>query len=266
MVYAYLIYDAIIILTFILLRYKNGYYRTLEYDICCKRIYNGIWHYLIWVYYLCTMFRILLITAGLGCCMAASAQFHTVTPHTARHRIERVTQGTEGKTTEVTGKTASEDLSADTVSIRKQWIDSYLSVSYPLKEIYVTSPFGIRTDPFMKKRKRHNGLDLRADRCETYAMMHGIVVKTGQDRVSGKYVTVRHGDFSVSYCHLSEWRVKKGDCVRPGDVIGISGSTGRSTGPHLHLTVRMGRRHINPGILLQFIDETRRQALEKLSE
>lgn len=212
------------------------------------------------------MFRILLITAGLGCCMAASAQFHTVTPHTARHRIERVTQGTEGKTTEVTGKTASEDLSANTVSIRKQWIDSYLSVSYPLKEIYVTSPFGIRTDPFMKKRKRHNGLDLRADRCETYAMMHGIVVKTGQDRVSGKYVTVRHGDFSVSYCHLSEWRVKKGDCVRPGDVIGISGSTGRSTGPHLHLTVRMGRRHINPGILLQFIDETRRQALEKLSE
>ena len=212
------------------------------------------------------MFRILLITAGLGCCMSASAQFHTVTSHTARYRIERVAQGTEGKTTEVTGKTATEDLSADTASIRKQWIDSYLSVSYPLKEIYVTSPFGIRTDPFMKKRKRHNGLDLRADRCETYAMMHGIVVKTGKDRVSGKYITVRHGDFSVSYCHLSEWRVKKGDCVRPGDVIGISGNTGRSTGPHLHLTVRMGRRHINPGVLLRFIDETRRQALEKLSE
>lgn len=211
------------------------------------------------------MFRILLITAGLGCCMAASAQFHTVTPHTARYRIERVEQGTAGKTKEITEKAVTEDLSADTASMRKQWIDSYLSVSYPLKEIHVTSPFGVRTDPFTKKRKRHNGLDLRADRCETYAMMHGIVVKAGQDRVSGKYVTVRHGDFSVSYCHLSEWRVKKGDCVRPGDVVGISGSTGRSTGPHLHLTVRMGRRHINPGVLLQFIDETRRQALEKLS-
>lgn len=211
------------------------------------------------------MLRILLITAGLCCSMTALAQFHTVTPHTARYRIERVEQGTAGKTKEVTEK-AVEDLSSDTASMRKQWIDSYLSVSYPLKEIHVTSPFGVRTDPFTKKRRKHNGLDLRADRCETYAMMHGIVVKTGQDRVSGKYVTVRHGDFSVSYCHLSEWRVKKGDCVRPGDVIGISGSTGRSTGPHLHLTVRMGRRHINPGILLQFIDETRRQALEKLSE
>lgn len=210
------------------------------------------------------MLRILLITAGLCCSMTALAQFHTVTSHTARYRIERVEQGTAGKTKEVTEK-AVEDLSSDTASMRKQWIDSYLSVSYPLKEIHVTSPFGVRTDPFTKKRRKHNGLDLRADRCETYAMMHGIVVKTGQDRVSGKYVTVRHGNFSVSYCHLSEWRVKKGDCVRPGDVVGISGSTGRSTGPHLHLSVRMGRRHINPVVLLQFIDETRRQALEKLS-
>lgn len=210
------------------------------------------------------MLRNILLMTGLGCCLAVSAQFHTVTPHTARYRIERVEQGTAGKTKEVTEK-AVEDLSSDTASMRKQWIDSYLSVSYPLKEIHVTSPFGVRTDPFTKKRRKHNGLDLRADRCETYAMMHGIVVKTGQDRVSGKYVTVRHGDFSVSYCHLSEWRVKKGDCVRPGDVVGISGSTGRSTGPHLHLSVRMGRRHINPVVLLQFIDETRRQALEKLS-
>lgn len=212
------------------------------------------------------MFRILLITAELCCYMTASAQFHTVTPHTARYRIERVGQGTAGKTTEVTEKAAVEGLPADTASMRKQWIDSYLSVSYPLKEIHVTSPFGIRTDPFTKKRKRHNGLDLRADRCETYAMMHGIVVKAGQDRVSGKYVTVRHGNFSVSYCHLSECRVKKGDNVRPGDVIGISGNTGRSTGSHLHLTVRMGRRHINPGILLEYVRETQQQALEKLSE
>lgn len=213
------------------------------------------------------MLRTFLIITGLCYCMASSAQFHTVTPQTARYRIERVAQGRAGKTTEVTGTAAPAKLSVDTASMRKQWIDSYLSVSYPLKELHVTSPFGVsRTDPFTKKRKRHNGLDLRADRCETYAMMHGMVVKAGQDRISGKYVTVRHGDFSVSYCHLSECRVKKGDCVRPGDVVGISGNTGRSTGSHLHLTVRMGRKHINPEILLQFVDETRRQALEKLSE
>lgn len=219
------------------------------------------------VCYLCTMLRILLLSiVGLCRCMASSAQFHTVTPHTARYRIERAVQMTDGKEAEVTEKAAPAYGSVDTASIRKQWIDCYMSVAYPLKEIYVTSPFGVRTDPFTKKRKRHNGLDLRADCSEVYAMMHGIVVKAGQDRVSGKYVTVRHGDFSVSYCHLSECRVTRGDCVKPGDVVGISGNTGRSTGPHLHLTVRMGRRHINPGILLQFIDKTRQQALEKLSE
>ena len=105
------------------------------------------------------MLRILLITAGLCCSMTALAQFHTVTPHTARYRIERVEQGTAGKTKEVTEKAVVEETSTDTASMRKQWIDSYLSVSYPLKEIYVTSPFGVRTDPFTKKRKRHNGLD-----------------------------------------------------------------------------------------------------------
>lgn len=51
-----------------------------------------------------------------------------------------------------------------------------------------------------------------------------------------------------------------------GDVVGVCGSTGRSTGPHLHLAVRMGRRHINPGILLQYVRDTQQQALEKLSE
>ena len=214
------------------------------------------------------MLRRVLITAGLGCCMVLSAQFHTVTSNTVRYRIERAAQGTTaGKTEGIKKTAASAVLPADTAARRNRWIDSYLSVSYPLKEICVTSPFGVRKDPFTGKKSWHKGLDLKAAQGEeAYAMMHSVVVKVGQDRMSGKYVTVRHGDFLVSYCHLSECRVKEGDCVRSGDVVGICGGTGRLTGPHLHLTVRMGRRHVNPGILLQFIDETRRQVLEKLSE
>lgn len=96
-------------------------------------------------------------------------------------------------------------------------------------------------------------------------MMSGLVVKVGSGKRSGNYVTLRHGDFIVSYCHLSKTLVKKGQFVSAGEPIGLAGSTGRSTGPHLHLTVRMGRRHINPGILLQFIDGIRKQASEKLS-
>ncbi len=199
--------------------------------------------------------------------MALSAQFHTVTPRTARYRIECAAQGTTaGERKEITKTAASTASPADTAAMRSNWIDSYLSVSYPLKKICVTSPFGVRRDPFIGRKSRHEGLDLKAAQGEeAYAMMHGLVVNAGSDKRSGNYVTLRHGDFSVSYCHLSEWRVKKGDCVRPGDVVGICGNTGRSTGPHLHLTVRMGRRHVNPGIFLQFIDETRKQALGKLS-
>jgi len=148
------------------------------------------------------MLRTLLITAGLGCSMASSAQFHTVTPHTARYRIERVEQGMAGKKTE---EAAPADNSADTASVRKQWIDSYLSVSYPLWKIEITSGYGERKDPFTGRKSRHDGLDLRAAQGEeAYAMMSGLVVKVGSGKRSGNYVTFRHGDFAVSYCHLSK--------------------------------------------------------------
>ena len=197
-------------------------------------------------------------------CLHIKAQFHTIASRPLHNKMEKVNDRPKSETVGVKDSLAMEGKIENMVD-RDKWLERYMSVSLPLEKIKVTSPYGMRNDPFTGKKKMHYGLDLRADRSEVYAMMHGIVEKAGQDRVSGKYVTVRHGNFSVSYCHLSEWRVKKGDCVRPGDVVGISGSTGRSTGPHLHLSVRMGRRHINPVVLLQFIDETRRQALEKLS-
>lgn len=137
---------------------------------------------------------------------------------------------------------------------------------YPLRRIVVTSPFGMRTDPFTKKRVRHNGLDLRAYYEPAYAMFYGQVIHAGNDSRSGIYVTLKHGDLMVSYCHLSKITVTKGVFVHPGDPIGITGNSGRSSGPHLHLTVRMGGKHINPGILLLFISRIRRQTLEQLSE
>lgn len=198
-------------------------------------------------------------------CLHTKAQFHTIASRPLQNKVEILKDCLKSETVNVKDSLAmvgKKDKSID----KEKWLERYMSMSLPLKRIKVTSPFGMRKDPFTGKKKMHYGLDLRADRSEVYAMMHGIVEKAGQDRVSGKYVTVRHWEFSVSYCHLSECHVKRGDCVKPGDVVGKSGSTGRSTSPHLHLAVRMGRRHINPEILLQFIGETRRQALEKLSE
>lgn len=93
--------------------------------------------------------------------------------------------------------------------MRSQWISCYMSVSYPLKEIIVTSPYGQRKDPFTGKRNNHNGLDLRARNEEVYAMMPGEVVKVSSDKRSGKYVTIRHDNYTISYCHLSKALVKK---------------------------------------------------------
>ena len=206
-----------------------------------------------------------LILALSASSFTATAQFNTVSHHKALYSVMTVSDSvTAGKEIE---KAAPADNSADTASVRKQWIDSYMSVSYPLRKIEITSGYGERRDPFTGRESRHDGLDLRAAQGEeAYAMMSGLVVKVGSGKRSGNYVSMRHGDFTVSYCHLSKTLVKKGQLVSAGEPVGLTGSTGRSTGPHLHLTVRMGRRHINPGVLLQFIDETRRQALEQLTE
>lgn len=133
--------------------------------------------------------------------------------------------------------------------------ERYMGVSLPLKRIKVTSPFGMRKDPFTGIRSMHNGVDLHARGDEVYAMFDGIVKKVGYDKRSGNYITLQHGNFTVSYCHLSEVRIINGTRVRAHDVIGITGNTGRSTGEHLHITCKRNGKCINPQILFRFIND-----------
>ena len=139
---------------------------------------------------------------------------------------------------------------------QKQWISSYSSITYPLKSIKITSPYGYRRDPFTGKLSWHNGLDLRAKNEPAYAMMDGIVEKVGYDNRSGNYVTLRHGKFYISYCHLSSIIVHKGEYVYPGIIVGVTGNTGRSTGSHLHLTCKKDGKSFNPTILLNLIEKS----------
>jgi murein DD-endopeptidase MepM/ murein hydrolase activator NlpD len=88
------------------------------------------------------------------------------------------------------------------------------------------------------------------------AMLPGEVEKTGNDSRAGKYVVLRHGNIRVSYCHLSKILVAQGRNVLAGDVIGVTGSTGRSSGEHLHLVTKQNGRVFNPTIMLDFIRET----------
>ena len=205
----------------------------------------------------------LLLTLS-SCFLSAQAQFHTIAYSKPLYKVNEVPEQTETKSLPKAGE-ADNPVSKPPMAgkqseeMRSQWIDCYMSVSYPLREIIVTSPYGRRKDPFTGKRSNHKGLDLRARNEEA-----GGVVKVSSDKRSGNYVAIRHGDFTVSYCHLSKALVKKGARVLPGEVVAISGNTGRSTAPHLHITVKYGKKHIDPAILLQLVKETRKEALAHL--
>lgn len=127
-------------------------------------------------------------------------------------------------------------------------------LSAPLRKIIVTSHFGRRTDPFTKKSRWHNGVDLKAVAGEpTYAMFAGVVAEVGFDNSRGRYVIVRSGRYAFEYYHLSRCLVSEGSLVLAGDSIGNAGSTGRSTGPHLHITLKCDGVSINPAILIDRI-------------
>lgn len=144
------------------------------------------------------------------------------------------------------------------------WIDKYLSVSFPLRNIVVNSSFGKRKDPFTGKMKDHCGLDLKAYYEEVLAMFDGSVVNIGSDLNSGKYIIMQHGDYTISYCHLSQIWVRKGDNIYAGDPVGVSGNSGRSTGAHLHITSRLRGQLEDPYNLLTYIRDVKLQCITAL--
>lgn len=187
---------------------------------------------------------------------SAKAQFNTVSDNVCRYKIKKVEEKFLPPANNQVDSVTANPPQQETDSVddkQKQWISSYPSITYPLKSIEVTSPYGYRRDPFTGKLSWHNGLDLRAKNEPAYAMMDGIVEKVGYDNRSGNYVTLRHGNFHISYCHLSSIIVRKGESVFPGIIVGVTGNTGRSTGYHLHLTCKKGSKSINPIILLSEI-------------
>lgn len=120
---------------------------------------------------------------------------------------------------------------------------------YPLDRLHITSPFGSRIHPITGKRKMHSGIDYGSPKgSPVYAVAKGRVVVSGYDEFSGNKIAIRHADNSVSYyMHLNSRGVGVGQEVMGGQIIGRVGSTGRSTGPHLHLGFKDARGNwINP--------------------
>ena len=221
--------------------------------------------------YICRMRKkLLVLMAGIaGVAGPVQAQFNTVSTVPSRYRVEVVSADRDNVAT-LPGNTLSVQdslpsaLPADTC--KHVWIERYLSVSYPLRRMKINSLYGYRKDPFTGKKKFHNGIDLHARGDEVMAMMAGVVVKVGQDKSSGKYVTLRHGDYTVSYCHLSRVLTRKGAAIRPRDVVGITGSTGRSTGEHLHISCKLEGKSIDPSVILDYIRSIREECVAALTE
>ena len=119
----------------------------------------------------------------------------------------------------------------------------------PLRSYTITSPFGMRVHPISGVYKMHEGVDLSAPQgTPIYAAKSGKVTTTSfQAGGAGYYVSINHGDgFSSVYMHMTHYIVKPGNYVNAGQVIGYVGSTGGSTGPHLHFGISYNGKYVNP--------------------
>ncbi len=124
---------------------------------------------------------------------------------------------------------------------------------HPANMDYISSGFGYRSDPFTGGAAFHSGIDFKGPSgAPIYAAAKGKVAFAGRKQGYGKCVEINHGNgLTTRYAHMSRLGVAPGQAVDAGEKIGAIGSTGRSTGPHLHFEVRVGQRAVNPRPFLE---------------
>ena len=152
----------------------------------------------------------------------------------------------------------------DDLSIAREDLIAYLHKQrvtpsfWPTESSRVTSSFGYRKDPFTRRTAFHAGIDIAGRSGDpVYAAADGVVTEAGYDRGLGYYVTIRHeGGLKTNYFHLRKYLVKKGQRVEQGEQIGLLGSTGRSTGPHLHFEVVENGKNVDP---MTYLDKGKKE-------
>ena len=123
-----------------------------------------------------------------------------------------------------------------------------LPLASPIKRGYVSSHYGRRKDPFNGRWAMHRGVDFVAKyKSNVYATAPGKVIAVGRQGKYGRTIDIRHEFGLVTrYAHLYRYRVKVGQKVALGQVIGLLGNSGRSTGPHVHYEIRRHKKFMNP--------------------
>lgn len=127
----------------------------------------------------------------------------------------------------------------------------------PLAKIDYTSNFGYRIHPIHQTLKFHNGVDIKAYYEPVYAVSISNVVDAGYNKVSGNYIVLEDLTNNVNYiyAHLSQIFIKKGELIKKGKKIGVSGNSGHSTGPHLHFAIKKNGVYLNPVIFLEMFED-----------
>ena len=197
--------------------------------------------------------------------LRVSAQFYTITADTAM-MYERETEAVSESVPVVMDSVAVEDIGEKEpvfdafVDVRDsmllELLHDRLSVCLPLDFLKVNSRYGYRTDPVYRCTRFHDGIDLACRYEKVYSMLPAVVkaVRFG-NRGYGNHVVLEHGGIECLYGHLSTILVREGDVIPAGAVVGISGNTGKSTGPHLHLQIRVDGKSVDPK---PFVDAVKR--------
>ena len=141
--------------------------------------------------------------------------------------------------------------------LEKRVRERLVPTTLPVKDAFLGSPFGHRSDPILGQRAMHEGIDFNAEPgTPVVVAADGVILSAAYQGDFGNMIEVDHGDGLVTrYAHLSRMDAKIGGLVRRGETIGAVGTTGRTTGPHLHFEVRMLGVAQNPAQFLKQGDE-----------
>ena len=144
-------------------------------------------------------------------------------------------------------------------------LNQSIPVGLPVKYERITDRYGYRIHPILNKRHFHAGIDLSAKfGTPIYAPADGVVEYSQNKGTYGNFLVLDHAfGFKTAYGHLSKFAVHQGDYVSKGDVIGYIGSTGRSTGPHLHYEIRYLNKWLDPEKFLHWSSSSYIQIMEK---
>jgi len=136
----------------------------------------------------------------------------------------------------------------ETMLMSRNLEDEVSPAGRPIRRGWISSYYGMRTDPFTGRRERHKGMDLAGkEGSDVISVGAGVVTWAGDRYGYGKLVEVNHGNgYATRYGHSKQVLVQVGDAVKKGQVLALMGSTGRSTGPHVHFEVLYNGKAVDP--------------------